>query len=78
MAMALPIRSEIKEDILPLERVLHALKDAKASLKKFAESRSVELDPALQEAVIELQHELKKSRKIAKAMARRWCEIGHG
>lgn len=76
--MALPIRSEIKEDILPLERVLHALKDAKISLKKFAESRSVELDPELRETVMELQNKLKKSRKMAKAMAKRWSEIGHG
>jgi len=47
-------RSEVKEDVLPLQRALPALKDARSSLKQFGK--------------------VKKTRKPARGIARRWFE----
>ena len=44
--MTLPARSEVKEDGLPLQRALRALKDARSSLKQFGKTGSVKADPA--------------------------------
>jgi hypothetical protein len=38
--MTLPQKSEIKEDVLPLQRALRALDDAKRSLKQFRQTGS--------------------------------------
>ena len=38
--MTLPARSEVKEDVLPLQRALRALDDAKRALKQFSQTGS--------------------------------------
>ena len=73
-AMTLPARSEVKEDGLPFERALRALKDAGSSLKRFGKTGSVKADPALSESVNVLRRKVKKTRKLARGIARRWFE----
>ena len=58
--MTLPARSEVKEDGLPFERALRALKDAGSSLKRFGKTGSVKADPALSESVNVLRRKVKK------------------
>jgi hypothetical protein len=70
--MSLPLRSTVKEDMLPLQRALRALEDAKNSLKDFAAQTSVVEDDELSEAVRKLRDGLKKSRKSAKAISELW------
>ena len=72
--MTLPARSEVKEDVLPLQRALRALKDARSSLKQFGKTGSVKADPALSESVNVLRRKVKKTRKLARGIARRWFE----
>jgi len=69
--MTLPARSEVKEDVLPLQR---ALKDARSSLKQFGKTGSVKADPALSESVNVLRRKVKTTRKLARGIARRWFE----
>ena len=64
--MTLPARSEVKEDVLPLQRALRALEDAKRALKQFSQTGSVEGDPALSESVEQLRGKVRRR------------EIGHG
>jgi hypothetical protein len=45
--MALPVKSEKREDKLPLERALRALEDARKSLKQFSATESVAANDAL-------------------------------
>jgi hypothetical protein len=73
--MTLPPRSEVKEDVLPLQRALRALDDAKRALKQFSQTGSVEADSALSESVERLRGKVKKSRNRARAIAERWFEI---
>jgi hypothetical protein len=73
--MTLPPRSEVKEDVLPLQRALRALDDAKRALKQFSQTGSVEADPALSESVERLRGKVKKSRNRARAIAERWFEF---
>jgi hypothetical protein len=70
--MVMPLRTEVKEDVLPLQRALRSLEDAKLSLKQFSQTGSVGKDQALAESVSELRRKLKKSRKLAKDIAERW------
>ena len=56
-----PPRSEVKEDVLPLQRALRALDDAKRALKQFSQTGSVEAGPALSESVELLQGKVKKA-----------------
>jgi hypothetical protein len=73
--MTLPVRSEVKEDALPLVRALRALDDAKRSLKQFSQSGSAEASPALSASVAELRRKVKKARKLGREMAERWFEM---
>jgi hypothetical protein len=73
--MTLPQRSEIKEDVLPLQRALGALDDAKRSLKHFSQTDSVKADPALVESVDRLRSKVKKARNQTRTIAQRWFEI---
>jgi len=73
--MTLPVRSEVKEDILPLQRALRALDDAKRALKQFSKTGSAEADPALSESVKLLRGKVKKARNRARTIAQRWFEI---
>ena len=72
--MTLPARSEVKEDGLPFERALRALKDAGSSLKRFGQTGSVEGDPALSKGVDVLRRKVKRARKLARGIAQRWFE----
>src|SRR5207248_5257557 len=58
--MTLPARSEVKADVLPLQRALRALKDARSSLKQFGKTGSLKADPALSESVNVLRGKVKK------------------
>ena len=73
--MTLPARSEVKEDVLPLQRALRALDDAHRSLKQFSQTGSVGGDAALSESVLQLRGKVKKVRKRAREIAERWFEI---
>jgi hypothetical protein len=70
--MTLPPRSEVKEDVLALQRALRALDDAKASLKQFSQTGSVEASQALSASVDELRRKVKKARKLGREIAQRW------
>ena len=70
--MTLPARSEVKEDVLTLQCALRAL--ARSSLKRFGKTGSVKADPALSESVNVLRRKVKKTRKLARGIARRWFE----
>jgi hypothetical protein len=72
--MTLPMRTEVKEDIMPLQRALRALDDAKRSLKQFSQTRSVEKSQALAASVDELRHKVKKARKLGQEIGQRWFE----
>ena len=72
--MALPVRSEMKEDVLPLQRALRALEDAKQALKKFQATASVQKDKDLAEEVEELRRKVKKTRKLGESVANRWFD----
>ena len=72
--MTLPVRSEVKEDALLLQRALRALDDARRSLKKFGQTGSVEGDPALSKGVDVLRRKVKRARKVARGIAQRWFE----
>ena len=72
--MTLPARSEVKEDVLFLERAIRALDDAKQSLKQFRGAGSVEKDRVLAESVKELRQRVKNVRKLARAIARSWID----
>lgn len=72
--MTLPPRSEVKEDVLDLQRALRALDDAKASLKKFSRTGSVEASQALSASVDELRRKVKKAHKLGREIAQRWFD----
>jgi hypothetical protein len=72
--MTSPARSEVKEDLLPLQRVRRALDDAKRSLKEFRRTRSVKRDRALSHSVDLLRRKVKKGKKLAQGIAERWFE----
>ena len=72
--MALPPRSEVKEDILPLQRALRALDDAKSSLKQFSQTGSAEASHALAASVDDLRRKVKKARKLGQEIAQRWFD----
>jgi hypothetical protein len=72
--MSLPPRSEIKEDVLPLQRALRALDDAKRSLKQFSQTGSAEASQALSASVDDLRHQVKKARKLGREIAQRWFD----
>jgi hypothetical protein len=72
--MALPARSEVRKDVLPLQRAMRALEDARQSLKRLGGTGSVEKDAALAERVKELRRGVKKSRKLAQSVAREWFD----
>src|SRR5262245_38550929 len=69
--MTLPQRSEIKEDVLPLQRALRALDDAKRSLKQFSQTRSAKADPALVQSVDWLRSKVKKARNRTRTIVQR-------
>ncbi len=73
--MTLPVRSEVKEDVLPLQRALRALDDAKRSLKLFSQTDSAEESPALSASVDELRRKVRKARKLAREIGQRWFDI---
>ena len=72
--MTLPARSEVKEDVLSLQRALRALDDAKRSLKQYSQTGSVQEDPQLLDSVNLLRRKVKKARKLARGIAERWFE----
>jgi hypothetical protein len=70
--MALPVKSEKREDKLPLERALRALEDARQSLKKFSATESVAANDALHAELRIVRHKARKLRKRAMALASLW------
>jgi hypothetical protein len=72
--MTLPARSEMKEDVVPMQRALRALDDAKRSLKQFGQTGSVTKDPALSDNLDLVRRKVKKARKLAQGIAERWFE----
>jgi hypothetical protein len=61
--MALPVKSEKREDKLPLERALRALEEVRKSLKKFSASESVARNDVLNAELKIVRHRAKKLSK---------------
>jgi hypothetical protein len=72
--MTLPPRSEVKEDVLALQRALKALDDAGGSLKKFSKTGSVEGSRALSASVDDIRRKVKKARELGREIAQRWFD----
>jgi hypothetical protein len=70
--MALLVKSEKREDKLPLERALRALEDARKSLKQFSATESVAANDALNAELKIVRHKARKLRKRAMALGSLW------
>ena len=70
--MALPQKTAIPEDQLPLDRALQALDEAKASLKAFSHRPSVHNDLELKTAVDAVRDKIRQARKRARDVRRVW------
>jgi len=76
--MALPVKSEKREDKLPLERALRALEDAHRSLKKFSATGSVAANGALHAELDIVRRKARKLRKRTKALESLWEQHAQG
>jgi hypothetical protein len=76
--MALPVRSEKREDKLPLERALRALEDARTSLKKFSATDSVAENDSLKAQLKIVRRKAGKLRKRAMALGSLWDQDAEG
>lgn len=70
--MALPQKTAIPEDQLPLDRALQALDEAKASLKVFSQLPSVHGDVELRTVVEAVRDKIRQARKRARDVRRVW------
>jgi hypothetical protein len=70
--MALPMKSEKREDRLPLERALRALEDVHKSLKQFSATDSVAGNAALNAELKIVRHKARKLRKRTMALESVW------
>jgi hypothetical protein len=70
--MALPVKSEKREDKLPLERALRALEDVHRSLKQFAATESIVANDALKAELKIVRHKARKLRKRTMALGSLW------
>jgi hypothetical protein len=70
--MALLVKSEKREDKLPLERALRALEDVHQSLKKFSATESVAANDALHAELEIVRHKARKLRRRTIALASLW------
>jgi hypothetical protein len=70
--MALPVKSEKREDKLPLERAQRALEDVHRSLKKFSATQSVAANATLNAELEIVRHKIKKLRKRTMALGNLW------
>jgi hypothetical protein len=70
--MALPVKSENREDKLPLERALRALEDVRKSLKRFSATESVAGSDALNAELKIVRRKAKKLRKRTMALGNLW------
>ena len=70
--MAPPVKSEKREDRLPLERALRALEDVRQSLKKFSATESVAANDALNAELEIVRHKARKLRKRTMVLENLW------
>jgi hypothetical protein len=70
--MALPVKSENREDKLPLERALRALEDVRKSLKRFSATESIAGSYALNAELKIVRRKAKKLRKRTMVLGNLW------